>query len=354
MKNIECYLPDINFKIIVPDEFYEEAKQKISQSMIKYSKDNERYITLEYIVDSEYFERLKEEIENTDGNIHNSFINQTHKEVQIRKKSCFLVNTEEYICIKENDLDFKILVNKNNQTSLNWIVRIIRELYLREKEDKEYAFMHGTGLVVNGKGILILGNSGSGKTTLAVKLLEDKGKKEFLSNDRIFINEERIMDYFPQAVTYAMGTVKNNKHLDNYFRSNKILEKNKNVNYETVSYDFDCNTPLTDVAKVFENTQMVARAELDTIIMPKFIKEMDKVEMVDLSNEEKRKILESTNFTPDDVETYRIPWLRKRYLKRNELLEIRRDLIEAILKDIDIKAINYGAKTKTEDIIEIL
>lgn len=44
-----------------------------------------------------------------------------------------------------------------------------------------------------------------------------------------FVNENLQMDYFPQAVTYAMGTVKNNNRLNQYFIDNKILEKRKKI-----------------------------------------------------------------------------------------------------------------------------
>ena len=76
----------------------------------------------------------------------------------------------------------------------------------------------------------IYGAPKTGKTTLAVKLLELNEIKGFLSNDRVFVNENLQMDYFPQAVTYAMGTVKNNNRLNQYFIDNKILEKRKKIN----------------------------------------------------------------------------------------------------------------------------
>ena len=354
MKYIECNLPDINFIISIPNEFYEQGCKKIFESIIPYKSNSNRYINIEYNVNKIEFEGLVKGIKNCDGNIHDSFIHQKHKEIQIKNEKYFLVDTEEYICIKTNDLNYKILVGENNDTSLNWIVRIIRELYLREKEDKEYAFMHGTGLKVNNKGILILGTSGSGKTTLAVKLLEIKGKKAFLSNDRVFINEDGNMDYFPQAVTYAMGTVKNNEHLDKYFRETKILEKRKKMDYENVAYNIDCNTPLSDVASIFQDTKMLARTRIDAIIIPQFIKEIKKAEVIDMSNTEMKKILEETNFTPDDTETLRKPWLRKRYLKRNELLEIRKYLIDYAIKNINIKKIRYGIETQAEDILKCL
>ena len=91
------------------------------------------------------------------------------------------------------------------------------------------------------------------------------------------------MDYFPQAVTYAMGTVKNNNRLNQYFIDNKILERRKKLNYEEAENNIDCNTPLTDVAKVFDYTEMKARTKLDYIIYPRFdinTKELEVLENV--------------------------------------------------------------------------
>ena len=97
-------------------------------------------------------------------------------------------------------------------------------------QEQEAAVEHVSLSVGEQEIVSIVGESGSGKTTLAVKLLELNEIKGFLSNDRVFVNENLQMDYFPQAVTYAMGTVKNNNRLNQYFIDNKILEKRKKIN----------------------------------------------------------------------------------------------------------------------------
>ena len=210
MKNIECNLPDINFNIKVDEKNYEKVIKKINESIITFEKNTEKTITIEYIVDSKKFFEMLNLINDSIGIIYDSFKNQKHKEVKLNNEYYYLVDTQEYIGNKIDEKNYKIIVKENTETSANWIVRIIRELYLREKEDKGYFFMHGTALEIHNKGIMILGTSGSGKTTLAVKLLELNEIKGFLSNDRVFVNENLQMDYFPQADTYAMGTVKNN------------------------------------------------------------------------------------------------------------------------------------------------
>lgn len=354
MKIIKYYLPDINFNIKVNENLYNSVKDKVDESIIYFKKNSNKIINIEYQVNEEKFERFKKIIKEKNGKIYDSFKNQTHKEVNFNNIFYYLVNTEEYICIKFNESNYMILVKNNSENSRNWIARIIRELYLREKEDIGFSFMHGTGIEVRNRGILLLGTSGSGKTTLAVKFMELDENKKFLSNDRVLIDINNNMDYFPHAVTYAMGTVKNNKYLDAYFRENNILEKKKKIKYEDATNEFDCNTPLTDVAKVFDKTEMSARTKLTDIIYPRFEKDAEQIEVTEMTREEKMKLLITTNFTPIDTEALRNPWLRKRKISEDELQKQKENLLENIIENINIKKIKYGVKTNVEDIIKYM
>lgn len=354
MKSIECNLPDINFKIKLKEENYEVVINKVNESIIPYKSDCQKCIEIEYVVDKNIFQKLYNLIKNNEGIFYDSFKNQQHKEVKIESEYYYLVNTEDYICNKVDELHYKIIVKENSDNSANWIVRIIRELYLREKEDKGYAFMHGTGIEIDNKGLLLLGTSGSGKTTLAVKMMELHNKKRFLSNDRVFVNKDMNMDYFPQAVTYAMGTVKNNKKLNKYFKDTRILEKKKKMVYEEAENDIDCNTPLTDVAQIFNDVYMTSRTKLNTIIYPRFDRDFSSVEVMNMNEKEKKELIEITNFTPNDTESLRKPWIRQRKVDEEELLEIRRNFINTIINNVHIKKIKYGAETKPEEILKCL
>ena len=337
MRTIECNLPDINFYINVDEKNYDVVKKKIDESIIPYDKNTFEKIEIEYIVDEKKFVTILNLIKNEEGIIYDSFKKQKHKEVKIDNEYYYLVDTQEYIGNKIDDKHYRIIVRNNNENSANWIVRIIRELYLREKEDKGYFFMHGTSLEIDNKGIMLLGTSGSGKTTLAVKLLELNRMKKFLSNDRIFIDNDLKMDYFPQAVTYAMGTVKNNQKLDTYFKENRILEKRKNLIYEDAKNDIDCNTPLNDVKKIFNLTEMVARTKLNYIIYPRLDMEFNGIKVLEMPTLEKKELLEITNFTPNDTESLRKLWIRKRQIGENEILINKRKLINKIMKEVKIK-----------------
>lgn len=354
MKKIRYNLPDVNFCITTADQYYDLIVKKINESIIPFENNVNKNIDIEYIVNESYFVKLCNKIKNAKGRIYDSFKNQTHKEVTMNNKKYYLVNCEEYICVKNNDLSYQIIVKENNNVSANWIARVIRELYLREKEDLGFSFMHGTGLEINNKGLLLLGASGSGKTTLAVKFLETNEKKKFLSNDRVLINRDGYMDYFPHAVTYAMGTVKNNKHLEEYFKRTQIIEKNKKISYENAKDTDDCNTPLTDVEKVFKDTIMTARTKLNTIIYPRFHKDMEDFEIIEMTKEEKIELLLQTDFTPIDSESLRKVWIRERTIQENDLLNIKDTLIKQTIKNVNIKKVKYGVKTKVEDILNNL
>ena len=354
MRTIECNLPDINFYINVDEKDYDIVIEKINESIIPYEKNTTKKIYIEYIVNVDKFMSTLNLIENNNGIIYDSFKKQKHKEVKIDDEYYYLVDTQEYIGNKIDNEHYRIIVKENNENSANWIVRIIRELYLREKEDKGYFFLHGTALEIDDKGIMLLGTSGSGKTTLAVKLLELNRRKNFLSNDRVFVDNNLKMDYFPQAVTYAMGTVKNNIRLDAYFKNNRILEKKKNLIYENAKNDIDCNTPLNDVKEIFDLTDMVARTKLDYIIYPRFDKEFKEIEVLEMTNSEKKELLEITNFTPNDAESLRKQWKRKRLIEENEIIENKRKLIKKIIEEVKIKKIKYGVNTKAEEILKCL
>lgn len=351
MKKIEYYLPDVNFIITVDEKNYDLLKNKVDESIIPMESNTSNTINIEYIVDLNEFKRIKELIKNSNGKIYDSFKKQTHKEIIKEEKHYFLVNSEDYICVKTDDKNYAIIVGNNNENSRNWVARIIRELYLREKEDMGFSYMHGTGIVTHNKGILLLGTSGSGKTTLAVKFMDTENETKFLSNDRVLVDINDNIDYFPHAVTYAMGTVRNNKKLDNYFRLNRFIEEKKHRNYEEVTNDFDCNTPLTDVAKVFQNTKMYARTKITDIIYPKFEVERDSIEVIDMTDEEKMELLLKTDFTPNDTEALRKEWLRKRKITEKELQIKKEELLKHLVKKINIKKLKYGADSNIEEIL---
>ena len=75
---------------------------------------------------------------------------------------------------------------------------------------------------------------------------------------------------------------------------------------------------------------------------------------VDMFFEEKRELLENQNFTPDDTECYRKPWIRKRHIDIKEIVSSKEKLTEKLLNEVKMIRLKYGEKVKTYDIIKKL
>ena len=278
--------------------------------------------------------------------IIDTFKNQTH----YQEDNKFLIDNEDYICIKESEVDYKLFTN-GKDNSLKYLIRIIRELLIRSLEDKGYFYMHGTGIEIYGKGILLLGGSGSGKTTFATRLNEIETPQKYLSNDRIFLRQDE-MKYFPLPIIYAMGTVKSNSNLDSYFERTHALENRRGGNYVLARSNVKCDIPLTDISTIFPHIQNVSSMKVDTIIFPSMnngsvrVKELDEKEIIEKLN--------GSNFTPEDRESLRREWLLKRNISIDEIEENKRRLNEYLIRNKKIFEIEYGRESTKEEIIKEL
>ena len=237
----------------------------------------------------------------------------------------------------------------------SWPFRIIREIIVRKNEEKYGLFMHGTGVILNNKGNLILGNSGSGKTTLAIKLLNNKDNIQFLSNDRVFMyyNDNPTIEYFPIPIVFAMGTVKNNIELDRYFKTTRILENRAGKNYERSNVNDKVDVPLTDIEKIFKSISMKPTNILNNIIFSKLNKKDKKcLNIRELSKKEKIIKLNQTCFTMYDWESLRLEWIYNRKINQNDLIENKINTIEKIVDDVPIIELEYGFETEEKKLIK--
>lgn len=269
-----------------------------------------------------------------------TFKNQTH----LKNGSQYLIDTEEYMCIKTNDNNYKLF---GTIKGLSWIVR---ELLIREMEDKGYFYMHGTGIEVFDKGILLLGNSGSGKTTFMTKLSELDTKERFISNDRVFV-KNRMMHYYPLPIIYAMGTARANRNLDQYFRRTHALEKRRGKDYKTCSDGAKCDVPLKDVPKIFPNIENIDKSKIDLIIFPRIT---DTERYSYLGKEEAIRRLNETNFTPNDRENERREWLRHRVVSIEEIERRKQELNEDLITHIPIIEVEYTKDTSSTYLGKVL
>lgn len=358
-KSIECDFGDIIFCInTFKDKDYKMQMKHIKEFYIpcKLPKEDVKTININYVTDKYIYEKYLEECMHRKGRLYQSFENQVHKEVDLpnTSKKVYIIDNQEYICIKDDDSNYTIITD-GREEGIKWPFRILREILVREREDKGNLFMHGTGMSINQNGILLLGNSGSGKTTLAVEMLStDLSNKGFISNDRIFMKSGN-MQYFPIPVVFASGTAKNNKYLDEYFKKTRLFERKTGIIYENTSNSNKVPVPLTDIEQIFRGTQMQDMRSIDLIIFPKLNFQMgSSFKIHEMDERGKYTSLDRTCFTPFDSESLRLEWIRKRRKNMDKVIENKYDVIQSTIKEKEIVALEYGPNSdKTKIIYEL-
>lgn len=358
-RTIECNFGDIIFHISTfKDLDYEMQMRHIKEFYIpcKLPKNDVKTININYITDKYIYEKYLEECKQRKGKLYQSFENQVHKEVDLPNttKKVYVIDNEEYVCIKDDDCNYTIITDGRKE-GIKWPFRILREILVREREDKGKLFMHGTGISVNKYGILLLGNSGSGKTTLAVEMLSANPEyKGFLSNDRVFMKNGN-MQYFPIPVVFASGTAKSNSHLDKYFKKTRLFEKRTGKIYENTSNNDKVPIPLTDIEQIFKGTKMQDRRTIDLIIFPKLNLQMgSSFRIHEMDNREKYTSLDRTCFTPFDSESLRLEWIRKRKNNIDKVVENKYDVIQSTINKKEMIQLEYGPKSNKSKIIDEL
>lgn len=356
-KSIECNFGDVIFYInTFNQEDYNKQIEHVREFYIpcKIPKKEVKMININYSTDRYIFGKYLEECKKRKGKLYQSFENQVHKEIKMpnSSKKIYLIDNEEYICIKDDDNNYIILTDGREQ-GIKWPFRILRELLVREREDEGNLFMHGTGISLNETGILLLGNSGSGKTTLAVEMIsEDMEKKGFVSNDRVFMRNGE-MQYFPIPVVFASGTAKNNQYLDEYFKKTRLYEKRIGKSYESTSNDDKVPVPLTDIETIFERIKLEYQRKINTIIFPRINFSMgSSFRVKEMDTRKKYTSLDGTCFTPFDSESLRLEWIRKRKKNIDEITENKYDVIQEIMKEKQLLQLEYGPESNKKEIIE--
>ncbi|MDD4187402.1 MAG: hypothetical protein PHX04_01330 [Bacilli bacterium] len=342
-------------------EDFNSQLRHISQfyiSLSEFSNYSDK-INIKYVVDVKLYEELKNKIKGKKARLYQSFENQIHAEYSMENNTkIYLIDTEEYICIKYGDNDYETITD-GRKISERWLFRVVREILVRKNEEKKGLFMHGTGLVLEDQGILILGNSGAGKTTLATRLLSGADcEKQFLSNDRVFLyssgNESR-MEYFPIPVVLASGTVKNNLQLNEYFEKNNIYENKTGKPFDEAPDNAKIDIPLTDISEIFDKTSLIPIHKIDLIIFSKLnLSNNDGLTSNYLSAHPREVGLSQTCFTTHDWESLRMEWIYKRKIKHDQIIEDRIVTLNNLSESVPIIHLNFGVQTKTEDIVRLI
>lgn len=300
-------------------EQVKHIKKFCTTKVQKATKETKITATIEYIEDEKHFNQIRKEFEKHDTKIVQSFEGTFFLKYADAWKEYFCQLKDEWILIKNNNQSYVVIGNGVNKTT-KYPFRLIREIILRKQEEAGKIFMHATSMVVNGKGIAVLGNKKSGKTTFFTKTLE-KHEAEIISDDRVFFykdGSEFKMEYFPVSVVYQDGTV----------------------------------FSLADLPNIFEGISLRERARIDALVFVKFHPKWDReFDCKSLDMVETIPLLMDTCFTPIDYESKRKEWVYFRKVSGDVLCDNASNLIVEMSRGIKAYFVEFG---KNADVDQIL
>ena len=252
----------------------------------------------------------------------------------------------KYFSLKKYKSDIEMIILKENFNLERMLLRVIRELLLRENENDNSTLFHGAFLNMLDKGIILPGDKGFGKTTLICKLLEYRNSK-FLTNDKLLIKNNLDVIYIPLSIRIAPGTIKGNDKIKNYLNNNKLIRKeNDNIIVDDSKYAFTSY----EISKVF-GCNLISNSIIDVIIIPQ-ISENNKAYITRLDYLSAKKFLEPCILTPNDI-MWPNNWLIGKTNSNEDMIENSNVILEKLLKK-PCFLLNYGYATSSEELFEII
>lgn len=330
----------VNFNDYQDYLFYKKQIETSINDM--YLKDNGvEPIVINYINSKEYFD-LFNSISGKERKKVQSFENEYYDQVG----EIFISSKDRYLIRNNNNKNFDLLCSCHLER--HELIYLVRELVVRLEENNKSIFMHGNGIVLDDKGIVLTGNSGSGKTTLMLKLFEgNPGKCGFLSNDRVFITQDGHMDYFPIPIILASGTAKNSPMMREFLRKKgKLYDSDFDVSMlESDKNDTKFALFRPYIPQVYENCELLERHKLDEIIIPKIDFSRSSVSVGEVTDIQE---LHHMCFTPFDYESLRKPWIMKRDFSDVELFSGSVKLLEEKIREGKVFRLKYNPNFSSE------
>lgn len=336
MYKVDFSLNEWNFTVYFNNrEDYLYYKEVISNSVYEMShKNNGELIKIYYLKDKKLYVEKLDETKKKKREVISSFQDEYYD-----KYGMTFISSENRYLINRIDKNTFSLLCKDSLKRPE-LIYLIREIYVRLEENNKSLFIHGNGIKIDNKGVIIMGGSGSGKTTFMLKLFEsDEKSLEYLSNDRIFLTQNDNIEYFPIPLILASGTAKNIRPIftylknkqslyDSSFKNNMLYSEKNNIKFELFK---------KYIPEIFPNCKLVEKSNIDVIIMPKMNFDIDDISV--------RQVCDYAEtmpmcFTPTDSESQRKPWIMERdnsdeILKKQSIKKLKEKTNQGIVYKVN-------------------
>lgn len=353
-KVLTIYINGLKINLVCQtEELYEEQRKLFKNFIAPQEGEVKKEITVYYTKKQSIIDKVNNSIE----------IDSTHYSINPFGKQVYLVQDKEmfsrYMDSKKGNMSakhvkgFYVVVGAENQNTKYAPYTLILELISRYHEENNHIIFHSTGFTLGDKGIIVIGESGSGKTTFLSKLFDTNNDISFLSNDRVYVGDNK-MYYFPIEIILSMGTVKNNDRLKNYFIEHKVTEGWLGKPLEETMAKDKCGVKPRTFCQM-NDMQYIPESNLDLIVFPQIdLENKDIIEVKILNKEEIIKRLKLSCYTPHDKEAHRDMWVDKGNMTTEELEAMSSDVILDIANSTCCISCRYGYNVTGEQILEAI
>lgn len=308
----------------------------------------EEVIKLYYVENEKIFNDISKKLENKKYEIIQTFFNKIHYKYRVR------IDNKVFIEIYKSEKNDYFIINWNKniiicnkiQKNNHLLIYIYREIVYRYFENNNYIMLHGACFENNKKGYIICGKSGSGKSTFLISALENSNY--FISNDRVLISKNLVINSFPMPLRIGLGTVYNNDKLKKFIINNFDFLKRDNI--------FSKEDILIEKISIKEKIEITIKEiescyhkignnfiKLEAIIIPEFDKNRKEEEIELISKEDIVEYLLNEKYTPNDP-LWTNDWIYKRNLDINQLSFLSEKILREIISKVNIFRIKFGPK----------
>ena len=351
-KSIYMNFCNIGFKLNIDIKYYDIIKSDLKCYINNDDSDYGIIYNIDFNVNDNIYNELCKYILNKEANLVKIYESNKGVKTYVKKYAFNNINifhVYEFNCIVIDDKKHKyIVLSENAIDKERQLLRIIKEISLRNHESNGSVLFHAAGLIINNKGVVITGPKGAGKTTLLCMLLSEDNV-QYIANDKMIVSDKLKMVYLPLALQAGIGTVDNNECLKKYIKNNKLirpqnsLEEKDNFKYQITSLE---------VSRIF-NCELRASCDISVIIIPHICIDSDKIEILSLSKEEKKKYLIDSILSPNDS-MWPNAWVEPLTIDKKAIEKNAYKIIEKLINDTYIIKMNYGTKITNGELRKII
>lgn len=208
------------------------------------------------------------------------------------------------------------------------VFHLIRSVMCRSAEVQGYSIYHAAGVVLNGKGILIVGESGRGKTTTFLELIQAGSKP--VSNDRVFIKDKDgplQMHEWPSFVNTSVGTIQKMPQMRHLLPENLTFDSLEELWHSKIKLPIEP----PDFCEMFQ-VRYQPQHTIDLIVFPFLKPEHTFSTIKPICIDEAYRLFEESCYTPDDP-AY-LNWHRFVPLDSQVLRDQSQRITERLLKEV--------------------